>query len=168
MYKQVCMYPPYRSFWSVSWNSVNLLNCWVLVLWVSFEAVKFLSHSWFGHCPHVLYFTFYITEHVCTDPSPYHPDQPFGWALRARRPRWSRTCWPNTLGTGTFARLANQKPGNEESAVWLLCWSAAMLQCLLSTVGESGRGDMKRCNLRQPHQCGTKTKTWGGKLCVST
>lgn len=90
------------------------------------------------------------TPYLCVTPGPYRPHPPFGWALRARRPRWSRTCSPNTLGTGTFARLANQKPGNGGSAVWLPCWSAATLQCLLSTVGESGRGggweDTAICN----------------------
>lgn len=87
---------------------------------------------------------------------PYRPHQPCGRALTAPRPRWSRTRWPNTLGTGTFARLASQKPGNEGSAVWLPCWSAATLQCLLSTVGESGgRGDMRRNSHHHPQLGGS-------------
>lgn len=86
-----------------------------------------------------------------TDRSPYHPHRPFGWAQTARRPRWNRTCWPNTLGTGTFARLANRKLGNGGSAVWLPCWSAAMLQCLLSTVGEWGHEKVQPSAI-QPHQ----------------
>lgn len=85
------------------------------------------------------------------DPGPYHPHRPFGRAQTAPRPRWSRTCWPNTLGTGTFARLANQKPGNGGSAVWLPCWSAAMLQCPLSTVGEWGHEKVQPPATR-PHQ----------------
>lgn len=102
---------------------------------------------------------------------PYHPDQPFGRALRAPRPRWSRTCWPSTLGTGTFALLANQKLGNEGSAVWLLCWSAATLQCLLSTVGESRvEGGVGGHDKVQPI-CDNlinvaQTQISGSKLCV--
>ena len=104
------------------------------------------------------------------NPAPYRPRRPFRQVLRAPRPRWTRTCWQNTLWTGTFARLANQKLGNEGTAVWLPCWSAAMLQCLLSTVGESGRREegggrrgwgheKEQPSATQPHQCSINTKT---------
>lgn len=80
-------------------------------------------------------------NNICSrgaDGGPYRPCPPSGRAQRAPRPRWSRTCSLNTLGTGTFARPANRKPGNGGRAVWLPCWSAAKLQCLLSTVGRLG------------------------------
>lgn len=82
-------------------------------------------------------------NNICSrgaDGGPYRPCPPSGRAQRAPRPRWSRTCSLNTLGTGTFARPANRKPGNGGRAVWLPCWSAAKLQCLLSTVGGFGGG----------------------------
>lgn len=96
-----------------------------------------------GVCAYVCMCVF-VCECVCPcvlcvirEPNPYHPDWPFGWTRLAQRPHWSRTCWLNRLGTGTFAHLANQKPGNGGRAAGCLCWPAATLQCLLSTVGET-------------------------------
>lgn len=80
--------------------------------------------------------TFMYVVMRCHD-NPYRPRPPSGRAQTALRPRCCRTRWPNTLWTGTLLRPVNRKRGNAGSKVWPRCWSAATLQCLLCTVGES-------------------------------